>query len=1052
MWTPRRLVLLAAGIGFVAAAFLVYNRHLGWLDGLPALPQKYLARAQPDHQPIDPPQENRIDRLLRQAFGDKCPELDYIYKLGMQMQGVYLATDHYALEDGRVRVWPFSLAILGKVNPRTGFPEIQTVHCDSALITFDRPIESTSDIGRGTIVAAKFTADPATLSTDSRQGSIYVKHNHGTPTTADDLVARLPGPVYFRNNAAQEPEKPQLWSLAAPDGRIIEITDNQAKPPHSIKAETLEVFLDPEALKSEKSPGRTKDSRGGGSVRRIAMHNVQMRLTVDGKSDFLRSSNETTGSPRSSNEPKSVLSIRTMGDFQFDLRENRAEFEIDRRRPAPQYVQVVSTKTAGTDELRCEKLALDFRRKATGNPSQSSMEIELARATGKDVFLESPAEKLRARGHELIFHAVRRQAVLKGSPLVAIKDGNRIEAPELMLHRPDPRVPRPDSGQPLLLGEAGGPGIAYLNSVTVSRPATIRWNNSLVIERDGERDRITLDGNATFDDEQNQQWLRGDQIKVWLAKGSIDALSRSADAASAPSHAKPEKMHVIGRVQARTPELSIDRTDLIVVWFQDVAGVPAGAPKPLLPAPMASSLPAAAGAMPPASQTLQQKSTKKPLQLSAETIETFVIRDGQRLDLDQVKCRKRVHVHQDGEKTDDHGLDLTGQTLDLTHTVDGEVLKVIGATGALAKIEVKEMTLLGSQIICDQRDNHLEVDGSGNIHLLVSTDIGGNALDRPAEVIIYWNGRMELSGNRVQFDGGVRAEQETLHVKGLDKSREMNRLTCPKMDVFLDRTVSLSQMHRQQLAQSNPAHQSSDNPKVKRVVCHRGDGQNTFQSVTIDSQTTENGKLTQFHRIRVPEATFENDAGEMITAGPGEVRLFQLGEDLSLTKPQPDKPPTPDQVSKLTCIEFAGRMRGQNRTRVVTFAGPVRVAHSPTDDFNARIDPDKLPPGAFTLSCQKLEVTQVESRGAHSTKLVAEGKASVSAPDFSGLADVIKYDEAKQQQVIFDSKSPDNPAVLWHSKVKGQPKARVMAESITYLRQTNDARATRIVEISGTDR
>src|SRR5262245_36415849 len=165
----------------------------------------------------------------------------------MQMQGVYLATDHYALEDGRVKVWPFSLAILGKVNLRTGFPEIQTVHCDSALITLDRPIESTSDIGRSTIVAAEFIADRSTLNTDPRWGNIFVTHNHGTPNVDDDLIAKLPGPVFFRNNAAQEPDRPQLWSHATPGGLAIEITDNQAKPPHKIKAETLDVFLEPEA-------------------------------------------------------------------------------------------------------------------------------------------------------------------------------------------------------------------------------------------------------------------------------------------------------------------------------------------------------------------------------------------------------------------------------------------------------------------------------------------------------------------------------------------------------------------------------------------------------------------------------------------------------------------------------------------------------------------------------------------------------------------------------------------------------------------------------------
>ncbi len=1056
MWTPRRIVLLAAGIGLVALAFGVYNRFLGWLDGLPALPEKYLTVAKPDQLSNDPLKESLTDRALRQAFGDKCVEVGYLYR--MQKQGVYLATEQYGFEDGRVKLWPFSLAVIGKVNPRTGYPEIQTVHCDVARLTFDRPIESWADVGRSKIIAAEFMADRSTLSTDPRHGNIYVVHNHGTPNADDDLIARLPGPVYFQDNLAQEPNKPQLWTRSAPRTQEIEITDYQTKPPHIVKAETLDVFLESEALKTERTAPRSKDQPGG-TVRRIEMKNVHMILTVDEKSDFLRSNAESSVAPRPNDEPHSILSIRTLGTFSFDLRANRAEFEIDRRSNLrqPQHVEVVRAKLAGTDELRCEKLALDFRRKAPGNSDQSSMEIERARATGETVLLESQSEKLQATGYELVFNSDKRQAVLKGSPLIAIKEGNRIEAPELTLNRPDPKAPRPDNGQPILLGQASGPGVVYLNNLKENRSATVRWNEHLMIERDGERDRITVTGGATFDDKQNQQWLQGNQIKLWLAKGSVDALSQPAGPPGAPpdpARAKPEKMHVIGQVQARTPDLTINHTDLMVVWFQDVAAPLVGAAKPLLPAlqPMNIASPVATVGLPrPIAPPAQP--AKRPIELSAETIETFVLRTGQSLELDRVNCRKRVHVHQESGKPNDRGLDVTGQTLDLTHTADGDLLKITGMIDALAKIEVNEMTLLGPQIVCDQRDNHVEVDGAGSVRLLVSTNMNGETLDRPAEVTIYWNGRMELSGNRVQFDGGVQAEQESIRTKDSQKSKELNRMLCSKMDVFLDRAVSLSQMHRQHLAQSGALSKPDENPRVKRVVCHRGDGQNALQPVTIASTTSTNGKMTQFHRIEAPEVTFENDSGEVTTAGPGEVRLFQLGDELqfdSPTKPKPANPVAPpEQVFKLTCIEFAGRMRGQNRARLVTFVGPVRVAHAPTNDFNAKINPDKLPPGGFTLSCQRLEAESVEKDGARSTKMVAEGKADIYAPDFSGRADVIKYDEAKQQQIIFESKSASNPAVLYHFKAKGLPPKEVLAKSITYFRQTNDFKATGIIGITG---
>ena len=1053
-------MLLAVGIGLFATVFIVYNRFLGWIDGLPALPEKYLQVARPDHPPLEPQLENRIDRLLRQAFGDKCAEVNYRYRLGMQVQGLYLAAEDIHFEpDGRVKLSPLSLAVIGKPNPKTGFPEIHTVHCDMALATFDRRIESWSDMGRSRLVSAEFTTDP-TLSADPRQGKIVVISNHGTPNAEDHLIATMPGPLYFRDNAAQEPNKPQLWT-----NKSIEITDYQAKPPHIIKASTLNVYLDPDAMKTDKSTPRAKDPKEAraGPVRRIELRNVLMILTIDGKSDFLRSTTETVSAPPKEGD-HSVLSIRTLGAFNFDLRTNHADFEIDRQlNPGlRQYVEVVRAQKTGTDELHCEKLDLQFRRKApasqqTGQDPSSSMEIEEARATGAAVQLESLAEKLRATGTELIFSNVKRQVVLKGSPMVAIKEDNRIEGPELVLNRPDPNAPPPPAGQAIQLGRAAGPGTAYLNDLKSNRSSTVRWNEYLCIEREGNRDRITLTGGATFDDPQSHQWLQGNQIKLWLAKGAVDALSHPAGGAPpAAAKARPEKMHVIGQVKARTPELSIQDTDLIVVWFQDVQSLPPSGKSdiggPAAMPGLSPAAPAKAGTpLPPPSPP-----PKKPLELSAETIETFVLRNGEQMSLDRVSCRRRVHVHQQPERPGERTLDVTGQTLDLTHSTEGDLLKITGVSGALAKIEVNEMTLFGPQIVCDQRDNHVEVDGPGNVRLLASTNLTGEKLDRPSEVTIWWNGRMELAGNRIEFDGGVQAEQESKKVKDSQRIKEANRMLCPKMDVFLDRAVSLSQMHRQHVAKSGvAAKDDDDNPKIKRVVCHRGNGQNGLQPVSITSTSWTNGKLSQFHRIEAPEATFDNDAGEVTTAGPGEVRLFQLGDDESFDptlKPDKNKPQKPaEQVFKLTCIKFDGRMRGQNRTKIATFIGPVRVAHAPTNDPNLIINPDKLPPGAFTLSCQKLEVGSEEKNGRRSTTMVAEGRADIYAPDFSGQADTIKYDESKKQQVIFSAKDDSNLAVLYHFKVKGGVPRAVRGKTIIYLRQTNEFRGEKLVEVSGSE-
>src|SRR5262249_58555993 len=113
-------------------------------------------------------------------------------------------------------------------------------------------------------------------------------------------------------------------------------------------------------------------------------------------------------------------------------------------------------------------------------------------ATGTKVVLISATEKLHACGTELVFRHEKREAVLRGSPMSALKEGNRIEAPELFLHRPDPN--RPPSASLITLGRAPGPGTIYLNDAASQRVIEVRWRDELLMEREGDRERITLSG------------------------------------------------------------------------------------------------------------------------------------------------------------------------------------------------------------------------------------------------------------------------------------------------------------------------------------------------------------------------------------------------------------------------------------------------------------------------------------------------------------------------------------------------------------------------------
>src|SRR5262249_12538600 len=156
------------------------------------------------------------------------------------------------------------------------------------------------------------------------------------------------------------------------------------------------------------------------------------------------------------------------------------------------------------------------------------------------------------------------------------------------------------------------------------------------------------------------------------------------------------------------------------------------------------------------------------------------------------------------------------------------------------------------------------------------------------------------------------------------------------MDVYLDRAVSFSRFHREQTVRAGA--ERDEKPRVKRVVCHRGTTAGAGL-VTFANNAWRNGRAIRFQQLEAPELTLENDTGEVSSSGPGLMKLFQLGDRLDTGPTRTAASSPAEEVFRLTRVEFDGRMRANNRTQSATFAGPVRVAHAPTDDPNLIIDP-----------------------------------------------------------------------------------------------------------------
>ena len=83
------------------------------------------------------------------------------------------------------------------------------------------------------------------------------------------------------------------------------------------------------------------------------------------------------------------------------------------------------------------------------------------------------------------------------------------------------------------------------------------WDDTLVSTKDGIYDLLILNRSARFIDEEHNQTLQGDVLKVWLGSDDKPATAPSQPASAAmPQGRKPHHLEAYGNVSARSSELN----------------------------------------------------------------------------------------------------------------------------------------------------------------------------------------------------------------------------------------------------------------------------------------------------------------------------------------------------------------------------------------------------------------------------------------------------------------------------------------------------------------
>jgi hypothetical protein len=1032
VWTPKRVLLLSLGFAVFFAAYLVYASFLGGINGLPPLPLECLPSA--DAEPVNPPppRKNQVDQKLRMAFGEDCRELKRAIKLEVRAHGIVLTADQFVIEkDGRVLLKPFSIALFGKSVGPDGTPEINTIRSDEAYLTFDRPVNSPAEIGSRRIVGGTLTR--ASDGGGDEKG-VTIVNNRRTARRDDDLCLFTPGPVDYDESLHL------IWTKG-----VVRVTDQQSKPNQTeITATGMDVYL---AQEPPPTPGKTPAKKSKtptvSGVERIRLRNdVDMHLWVDSHSGFLGSSKTAAPTaPPAAEKPaatpeKVLVIIRTPGPFNYYLQTDHAQFDISEQRiPRPNNVEVRRRYPGdgGYDQLYCDHLELQFHRKApaaspAGAPAADQpvdLDIDSAHAWGSLVTITSDNEVMTATGKDFTYDAKTRRSVLRSDPerggpeLFAAKDGNEIYARELVLTGLGGK-----EGQQAL---AKGPGRIHIRNQSAKPALRARWKDTLVSSKDGNLDVLTLTGDAAFEDDDRGQVLRADRLKLWLEPAPPTPPEKGTTPAAASGDSQRRRPHHVeasGRVVAHSAEMNVHDTEYLEVVFRDAPAPPGPAPvgsaqvtsKPLGSAAPASPAPVSPSGPAPGQPAANSGNAKKPIQLSARSVKVTVLRSGEKNDLQDVTCDGAVRVHQDPAGPDDKGVDIRGDTLHLDHFAEGNVLAV---TGNPAEVLLDKLFILGPEVNIDQKENKAWVNGVGAMRMPSNKSFQGNELARPTELTVYWNKNMYFNGQRADFDGGIQADQDNA------------RVSCQTMQVSLDRRVSLKDGEK-----------SGPPAKVEKLLCDK--------NVNIeDTVRNEDGRLERYQRIVSKELDLDNLMGQVNAPGPGVVTILQLGaKGDAFGGPPPvagppggrPKPAPAEEELKVTRVTYLGKMWADNNKRIIKFFSLnndyVEVVNAPSDNPDAKIDPDHLPPGGMHLRCRRLEVYSKRLPGGKANQqMEAHGQAEVHAQDFWGRADVIKYDEAKQL-VVFEGLG--NLATLYRVRRKGEEPQEIKARKIRYRRATND--------------
>ncbi|MEX0714197.1 MAG: hypothetical protein WD278_17820 [Pirellulales bacterium] len=788
-------------------------------------------------------------------------------------------------------------------------------------------------------------------------------------------------------------------------------------PEDDLRISTRDVVLDEESITSvhpidfrlgpNRGSGRglrmdlardKSEAQGGGGVGSVASFELasHVRMLIHpGGGDFFPGA---TGQPSAG--PKPPVEIRCRGPFRFDLREYVATFRDD--------VDVLRIQPTGpSDQLTCQTLDVRFEAEdagpdeaaaAGGTPSLPKLRPSQITAIGNPVVVNSPSNKVRARGQRLEYDVNKGSGKLSGQHEVSLVQeggpggGTQEIHARALYFEPDPND---RSGR---LGVFLASGAGWLKADMPSQPAQhvdARWTHSLHFRPHEENQLLSVKGEAKVHLPASGA-LSADEIHLWL--------NQQASAAAAPGWFTPDRLLARGAVRIESPQLD-GAVQRLEVWFVHAAPrpvAPAGPPpsaaagiqgdRVRAPATRGPALNAAAQSLPQVSPIqgppVEAAAVGQRFRIAGELLQLEVGMGGEKPQIRQlivdrrVRCEETKTLHP-GEQP----LVLVGDRLHMIQGSSSAALAKI--TGQPARVDARGLALLAGTadlagtIHLDQAANMLWIHGEGSLSLPAgSTPVAPGAAANPLQVT--WQGQMDFDGRTARFLRAVVASQHEADPKR-PGGRHERLMRTESLDVRLLNHVRFD------------AAGVNDRPAVDSIVCTGG--------AYVENRSLEGQRQTALMRMKARDLTIVERSGDVTAQGPGWLTNVSWDGLESLAGGNPrgrSSSAASKNDSRLSYLDvhFDREMRGNLVDRVMRFHQNVRAVYGPVADWEGRLDPDKperLGREGFVLNCDQLQVAQmgVDAAGNAAYEMTAEGSTVVEGEMFLARALWLRYAMAK---------------------------------------------------------